>query len=101
MFADPATLALLGEMAESHSEVRRGGKRVERTTPTRSKHIDKIRQHFDAREKRTFGYWNHLDYFLERSVFRAGVRVRCPICGYHNWIDLDALKLSANLHSLP
>lgn len=91
MFADRATLALLGEMAENHSEVSRGGKRVAKATPDRSKHINTVRQHFEAREKRSFGFWNHLDYFLERSVFRAGVRVQCPICGHHNWMDLDAL----------
>jgi glucose/arabinose dehydrogenase len=92
MFADPATLGLLGEMAESHAEVSRGGKKVANSTPDRSKHINTIRQHFDAREKRSFGYWSRLDYFLERSVFRAGVRVQCPICGYRNWMDQNALS---------
>lgn len=92
MFADAATLSLLGEMAESHAEVSRGGKTVAKATPDRSKHINTVRQHFDAREKRSFGYWNRLDYFLERSVFRAGVRVQCPICGYRNWMDLNSLS---------
>lgn len=92
MFADRKTLALLGEMAESHAEVSRGGKRLARATPDRSKHINTVRQHFDDRVKRSFGYWNHLDYFLERSVFRAGLRVPCPVCAHQNWLDLDALS---------
>jgi hypothetical protein len=92
MFADRATLNLLGEMAESHAETSRNGRKVAKATPDRSKHINTIRQHFDAREKRSFGYWSRLEYFLERSVFRAGVRVQCPICAYKNWIDLNALS---------
>ena len=32
------------------------------------------------------------DYFLERSVFRAGLRVQCPTCAYYNWFDLEAIS---------
>lgn len=92
MFADRATIDLLSEMAESHSEVSRNGKKVTKATPDRSKHINDISQRFIKREKRSFGYWVHLDYFLERSIFRAGVRVQCPICGYHNWLDVNTLS---------
>ena len=92
MFADRATLNLLGEMAESHAEVSRDGKRLAKAIPDRSKHVNTVRQHFAEREKRSFGFWNRLDYFLERSVFRAGLRVQCPICGYQNWLDLDAIS---------
>ncbi|MBY2909643.1 hypothetical protein [Rhizobium leguminosarum] len=92
MFADLDTLKLLGEMAESHSEVSRNGRRVAKATPDRSKHVNTIRQHFKERKKRSFGYWNELNYFLERSVFRAGLRVQCPICGHQNWFDLDAVS---------
>jgi len=77
MFADPETLTLLNEMAESHAERTRDGKPVRATGPDRAKHFRRIQQHFEQREKRGFGYWNKLDYFLERSVFRAGLRV-CP-----------------------
>ncbi|MBB4236451.1 hypothetical protein [Rhizobium esperanzae] len=92
MFGDFDTLKLLGEMAEGHSEVSRNGRRVSQAVPDRSKHVNTIRQHFKEREKRSFGYWNKLDYFLERSVFRAGLRVQCPICGHQNWFDLDAIS---------
>ena len=94
MFADRTTIDLLSEMAESRADLSRGGQRVATTTPDRSKHINTVRQHFDERAKRSFGYWNGLDYFLKRSVFRAGLRVQCPICTYHNWFDLDAISYS-------
>jgi hypothetical protein len=91
MFADKKTIVLLNEMAESHADVTRTGKRVEKAAPDRSKHINTVRQHFGERAKRSFGYWNKLDYFLNRSVFRAGLRVQCPVCAYYNWFDLDAI----------
>jgi hypothetical protein len=94
MFADRKTIDLLSEMAESQADLSRGGKRVATTTPDRSKHIQTVRQHFDQRAKRSFGYWNELEYFLKRSVFRAGLRVQCPICTYRNWYDLDAISYS-------
>jgi hypothetical protein len=94
MFADRKTIDLLGEMAESRADLSRSGKRVATTTPDRSKHINTVRQHFDERAKRSFGYWNGLDYFLKRSVFRAGLQVQCPICAHHNWFDLDAISYS-------
>jgi hypothetical protein len=92
MFADKETIDLLNEMAESHAEVTRAGKRVKIATPERSKHINTVRQHFGERTKRSFGYWSMLDYFINRSVFRAGLRVRCPVCAYYNWFDLDAIS---------
>jgi hypothetical protein len=92
MFADRKTIELLNSMAESHSERQQSGKRVERITPDRAKHRGEIKQHFDERAKRSFGYWNSLGFFLERSVFRAGLRVKCPTCGYNNWFDLDAIS---------
>ena len=70
----------------------RSGKRVAATTPDRSKHMNTICQHFDERSKRSFGYWNALDYFLERSVFGAGLRLQCPVCAYYNWFDLDTIS---------
>ena len=91
MFADPDTLALLNEMAESHAEPTRDGRPVRAISPDRAKHVRRIQQHFEQREKRTFGFWNKLDYFLERSVFRAGLKVQCPTCAHHNWFDLDAI----------
>jgi hypothetical protein len=94
MFADRQTINLLSKMAESRVDISRTGKHVATTTPDRSKHINTVRQHFDERSKRSFGYWNKLDYFLERSVFRAGLRVQCPICAYQNWFDLDAISYS-------
>jgi hypothetical protein len=94
MFADRKTIDLLSEMAENHADVNRSGKRVATTTPDRSKHINTIRQHFDERAKRSFGYWNKLDYFLKRLVFRAGLRVQCPVCAYYNWFDLDTISYS-------
>jgi hypothetical protein len=94
MFADRKTIDLLSEMAESRADLSRGGKRVATTTPDRSKHINTVRQHFDERAKRSFGYWNGLDYFLKRSAFRAGLQVQCPICAYHNWFDLDSISYS-------
>jgi hypothetical protein len=92
MFADRETLALLNEMAESHAERTRDGKLVRATGPDRAQHFRRIQQHFKQRERRGFGYWNKLDYFLERSVFRAGLRVQCPTCAHHNWFDLDAIS---------
>ena len=94
MFADRKTIDLLSEMAESRADLSRSGKRVATMIPDRSKHINTVRQHFDERAKRSFGYWNGLDYFLKRSVFRAGLRVQCPICAYHNWFDLNAISYS-------
>ena len=91
MLADAQTLALLNEMAESLSQRSREGRPVKATGPDRAKHVHQIREHFDRREKRGFGYWTKLDFFLERSVFRAGLRVQCPTCAYHNWFDLDAM----------
>jgi hypothetical protein len=92
MFADQKTLQLLNEMAESHTEVNRHGKRTVKFTPDRSRHVQKISHHFKDREKRSFGYWNSLDYFLDRSVFRAGLSVQCPVCSYHNWFAVDNLS---------
>jgi hypothetical protein len=92
MFADQKTLHLLNEMAESHTEVNRPGGRTVRSTPDRSKHIEEIRNHFIEREKGSFGFWNKLDNFLERSVFRAGLRVHCPVCSYYNWFAVDDLS---------
>jgi hypothetical protein len=92
MFADFETLSLLNGMAESHAEQNRQGKLVKTTNPDRAKPVDFIRQHFDTREKRSFGYWNTLNYFLERSVFRAGLRVQCPTCAHYNWFDLDTIS---------
>jgi hypothetical protein len=94
MFADRETIGLLSEMAENRSDLSRDGKRVAATTPDRSKHVNTVRQHFDQRIKRSFGYWNGLNYFLERSVFRAGLRVQCPICSYRNWFDLETISYS-------
>jgi hypothetical protein len=91
MFANQETLALLNEMAESHAERTRNGKPVRATGPDRAKHFRIVQQHFEQREKRGFGYWNKLDYFLKRSVFRAGLRVQCPTCAQYNWFDLDAI----------
>jgi len=96
MFADRETVQLLNSMAESHSEQRREGKPVRRVAPDRAKHRDEIKQHFAERAKRSFGYWNSLEYFLERSVFRAGLRVQCPTCAYYNWFDLDAIGYNLN-----
>jgi hypothetical protein len=92
MFADRETVELLNGMAESHSEQKRDGLTVTRATPSRAKHRNEIQQHFAARDKRSFGYWNSLSFFLERSVFRAGLRVQCPICAYQNWFDLDTIS---------
>jgi hypothetical protein len=92
MFADRDTISLLNQMAEGHATPIRGGVRVKTAVPDRSKHINTIRQHFDQRAKRSFGFQNNLDYFLQRSVFRAGLRVQCPICSYQNWFDLNAIS---------
>jgi hypothetical protein len=92
MFADSETVSLLNGMAESHAERSRQGKSVMTINPDRAKHVDFIRQHFDQREKRSFGHWNKLSHFLERSVFRAGLRVQCPTCAHYNWFDLDTLN---------
>jgi hypothetical protein len=92
MFADLKTLHLLNEMAESHTEVNRHGGRTVRSTPDRSKNIQEVRKHFIDREKGSFGFWNKLDHFLDRSVFRAGLSVHCPVCSYHNWFAVDDLS---------
>jgi hypothetical protein len=84
MFADQKTLRLLNEMAESHTAVSRHGKLAVRSTPDRTKHYQEVRRHFDDRTKRSFGFWNTLKHFLDRSVFRAGLRVQCPVCAYYN-----------------
>jgi len=91
MFADRETVDLLNSMAESHSEQQRAGRSVRRFAPDRTKHRNEIKQHFALKAKRSLGFWNNLNYFLERSVFRAGLRVQCPICAYYNWFDLDAI----------
>lgn len=92
MFANLKTLQLLNGMAESHTEVSRQGRRTVRSTPDRTMHVQRIENHFRDREKDSFGYWNNLDHFLERSVFRAGLSVQCPICSYHNWYAADDLS---------
>jgi hypothetical protein len=92
MFADRPTVRLLDEMAEGHSMVIRDGKSKAAITPDRSMPIDKIRQHFEDRAKRSFGFWNGLQYFLDRSVFCAGLRVQCRTCAYYNWFDLEAIS---------
>jgi hypothetical protein len=92
MFADKETILLLNSMAENHSEQQRDGKRIRRTIPDRAKHRNEIDQHFIRRAKRSFGFWNRLEYFLDHSVFRAGLRVQCPTCAYYNWFDLDAIS---------
>lgn len=92
MFADRETIELLGEMAEGHAYLSRNGRQVLASTPARSKHINQIQQHFTAREKRSFGYWNALKYFLKRGVFKAGLHVQCPTCGNQNWLDLESIS---------
>lgn len=92
MFADLKTLQLLNGMAESHSQVSRNGQPTMRSTPDRTKHYDAVRRHFQDRAKRSFGFWDNLDHFLERSVFRAGLRVQCPVCAYFNWFAPDTLS---------
>jgi hypothetical protein len=96
MFADRETVQLLNSMAESHSGKRRDGKLIERTVPDRAKHRNEIEQHFAKRARRSFGFWNGLEFFLERSVFRAGLRVQCPICTYYNWFDVDEISYKPN-----
>ncbi|MDR3473587.1 MAG: hypothetical protein P4M09_18165 [Devosia sp.] len=91
IFADRKTIELLGEMAENHAEVSRGDRKVISTIPDRSKHINTIRAHFEERAKGGFGYRNGLRHYLDAHVFRAGLRVQCPVCQYQNWFDLDAL----------
>lgn len=91
IFADRRTIELLGGMAENHAEVSRDGKRVISTVPDRAKHVGVIKEHFDARAKGAFGLWNGLEQFLKANVFRAGLRVQCPVCQYQNWYDLDSL----------
>jgi hypothetical protein len=92
MFADLETITLLNGMAEGHAKPVRQGESVTATTPDRSKHINTVREHFERRSKRSFGYWNQLNHFLEKNVFRAGLRVRCPTCSYRNWFDLDVVS---------
>lgn len=92
MFTVKTTVQLLNEMAEGHLEINRDGRRVTSTIPSRTKHINTIRQHFKEREKNGFGFWNKLDYFLKRSVFRAGLRVQCPVCAHYNWFDLESIS---------
>jgi hypothetical protein len=92
MFANHETISLLNKMAEGHTKPLRHGVRVSTSAPDRSKHINTIHQHFEKHRKSFFGYWNKLEYFLQRSVFRAGLQVQCPTCGYHNWFDLDAIS---------
>lgn len=92
MYADRKTLQLLNEMAESHTEVSRNGRRKLRSTPDRSKHYQAVRRHFDDRSRRSFGYWNDLKHFLKLSVFRAGLQVQCPVCSYQNWLAVDSLS---------
>jgi len=94
MFADRETIELLNGMAEAHAKPVRQGERVTAAMPDRSKHINTVRQHFDKRAKHSFGFWNQLNHFLERNVFRAGLRVQCPVCGYQNWFDLDKVSYS-------
>lgn len=91
MFTDRETLDILAEMAESRTDVRRDGKRVAKATADRSLSAHRINNHFNQRLQK-FGYWNKLEYFLERSVFRAGLRVQCTVCGYKNWFDLDTIS---------
>ena len=78
-------------MAESHAERTRDGKPVRAIGLDRAKHFRRVQQHFEQREKRGWAYWCKLDYFLKRSVFRAGLRVQCPTCANQNWFDLEAM----------
>ena len=94
MFSDKETIELLNSMAESHSEPRRGEKKIQRKSPDKTKNNNTIENHFKAREKRSWGFWANLDYFLERSVFRAGLRIQCPNCAYYNWYDLKTIDYS-------
>lgn len=94
MFSDKETILLLNSMAESHSEPRRGEKKIQRKSPDKTKNNNTIENHFKAREKRSWGFWANLDYFLERSVFRAGLRIQCPNCAYYNWYDLKTIDYS-------
>jgi hypothetical protein len=88
MFADRETISLLNEMAEGHAKPVRDGVRVTTAVPDRSKHINSIRQHSTSGQSAP----SDTGTFLQRSVFRAGLRVQCPTCGYYNWFDLDAIS---------
>lgn len=94
MFSDKETIQLLNSMAESHSEPRRGGNKIQRKLPDKTRNHNAVKNHFDEREKRSFGFWAKLNYFIERSVFRAGLRVQCPNCAYYNWYDLTTIDYS-------
>ncbi len=94
MFSDYDTIQLLNSMAESHSEPRRNQKTVERKSPDKTKPHKTIERHFTRREKHSWAFWTKLSYFLERSVFRAGLRVQCPNCSFYNWYDLKTLDYS-------
>lgn len=89
MFANRDTMKLLNDMAESTGREKPG--QSERAIgPDRAAHIHTVKNHFDERQKQEFDYWTKLDYFLDRSVFKAGLRVQCPICANRNWYDLDS-----------
>lgn len=94
MFADVDTINLLNEMAESHVDRSRGNAHVRATNPDRARSYNRVKQHFDNREKRGFGYWKKLEYFLKQSVFVAGLNIQCPTCGYQNWYGLDTASYS-------
>jgi hypothetical protein len=92
MFADLETLKLLNDMASSRIQWKHGKLQSLTKVPDRTKSSNEVQNHFNAREKRTWGYWGKLKYFLERSVFRAGMRVQCPKCAFYNWYDLQSLN---------
>ncbi len=71
-----------------------GGRSQNTVGPDRAKHVNTVEQHFARRSMTGFGYWTKLDYFLARSVFRAGLGVKCPTCAHKNWFDLDSVAYS-------
>ena len=69
--------------------------------PDRAKHVHQIRRALrPTRKARVWLLDQGSTTFLERSVFRAGLRVQCPTCAYHNWFDLDVDGLRSDLHAL-
>ena len=92
MFSDKKTIELLNSMAASEFEKKRGGNLLQSKMADKTKHYNEIERHFKSR--RAYGYWAKLDYFLEKSVFRAGLQIQCPNCSYYNWYDLDSVSYS-------
>jgi hypothetical protein len=92
IFANRPTLELLDDMAVNRIErTSLGGKTFNTHFPDKSVPIGRWETLFRTEDAKRRRPWVTLDKFIEASVFRAGLQIKCSHCAQKNWFDVRAL----------